>query len=366
MISMPDLLSRVRKVEAAETDVVTDQLSREGVEILTGTARFMESSEGNGRVSAMVLRSSVGEHEAESSPYRHVDANTPKAVISGDRFLVACGTRPVRDLIVVGAGVIGMEYACMINVVPGTSVTVVDSRPNVLSFADNDVIENLQYSMRQNGPRVIAHLESGKRVVGDALLYTMGRQGNTDTMDLATVGLTADNRGLLEVNDFYQTSNPKVYACGDVIGYPALASTSMEQGRRAALHMWGRRPRLDDDDDKDTDADADDSAENEHERVKSVQDGGFLGRESEQLFPYGIYTIPEVSMIGKTEAQLTAEGVSYEVGIADYQELAKGQMLGGADGFLKLIFHTETLKLLGVHCIGDGATEIIHIGQASV
>ncbi|CAM9608024.1 unnamed protein product, partial [Scytosiphon promiscuus] len=207
---------------------------------------------------------------------------------------------------------------------------------------------------------VIAHLASGKRVVGDALLYTMGRQGNTDSMDIAKAGLEADKRGLLEVNDFYQTSNPRVYACGDVIGYPALASTSMEQGRRAALHMWGRRPRLDG---ESQGAITDGSEETEHERVKSVADGGFLGRESEQLFPYGIYTIPEVSMIGKTEAQLTAEGVSYEVGLADYQELAKGQMLGGADGFLKLIFHTETLKLLGVHCIGDGATEIIHIGQ---
>ncbi|CAM9319875.1 unnamed protein product [Ectocarpus sp. 12 AP-2014] len=276
-----------------------------------------------------------------------------------------------------------MEYACMINVVPGTTVTVIDPRPTVLSFADNAVIENLQYTMRQNGARfllnehitriekiekkdsnggvkIIAHLASGKRVVGDALLYTMGRQGNTDSMDLARAGLEADKRGLLQVNDFYQTSNPRVYACGDVIGYPALASTSMEQGRRAALHMWGRRPRLDGESKGDQ---LDVSEETEHERVKSVADGGFLGRESEQLFPYGIYTIPEVSMIGKTEAQLTAEGVSYEVGLADYQELAKGQMLGGADGFLKLIFHTETLKLLGVHCIGDGATEIIHIGQ---
>ncbi|CAN0421337.1 unnamed protein product, partial [Ectocarpus sp. 12 AP-2014] len=280
-ISMPDLLSRVKKVERAETDVVTDQLSREGVEIITGTARFVESDSGDSRVSAMVLRSSGDEHEAASSPYRHVGADTPKSVISAERFLVACGTRPVRppdipfdgthifdsdqllwggithiprDLIVVGAGVIGMEYACMINVVPGTTVTVIDPRPAVLSFADNDVIENLQYTMRQNGARfllnehitriekiekkdsnggvkIIAHLASGKRVVGDALLYTMGRQGNTDSMDLARAGLEADKRGLLQVNDFYQTSNPRVYACGDVIGYPALASTSMEQVR---------------------------------------------------------------------------------------------------------------------------------------
>ncbi|CAM9444850.1 unnamed protein product [Ascophyllum nodosum] len=416
---MPSVLSMVRKVEKAETEVVTDQLSREGVEILSGTARFVRPRQGDHRLSLMVLKSS-DDQEAASSPYRHVMADTPKSTISADRLLVACGTRPVRpenipfdgeyifdsdqllwggikqiprNLIVVGAGVIGMEYACMINVIPGTTVTVVDPRPDVLPFADGDVIESLQYAMRQQGarfllkeklvkvekvlskdgampPRVVAHFESGKRVVGDALLYTMGRQGNTDSLDLRSVGLEADRRGLMEVNDFYQTSNPRVYACGDVIGYPALASTSMEQGRRAALHMWGQRPRLDDDETKmalaaeEAEAEGEgESADSEHERVKSEEDGGFLGRNSEQLFPYGIYTIPEVSMIGKTEAQLTADEIPYEVGIADYQELARGQMLGGVDGFLKLIFHADTLKLLGVHCIGEGSTEIIHIGQ---
>ncbi|CAM9858222.1 unnamed protein product, partial [Discosporangium mesarthrocarpum] len=298
-------------------------------------------------------------------------------VFDSDQLLWGGVTKVPRDLIVVGAGVIGMEYACMINVIPGSSVSVVDPRDQVLPFADRDVVQSLEYSMRQKGARfllnekissvevvtgdrdaedskkVIAHLESGKRLMGDALLYTMGRQGNTDSLDLSNVSLSADSRGLLEVNDFYQTTNGNIYACGDVIGYPALASTSMEQARRAAQHMWGRDLILDE---------GNGGAE-EHERVKSDSDGGFLGRESEQLFPYGIYTIPEISMIGKTEAQLTAEGVSYEVGIADYQELAKGQMLGGADGFLKLLFDTETLKLLGVHAIGDGATEIIHIGQ---
>ncbi|CAM9095015.1 unnamed protein product [Chrysoparadoxa australica] len=398
MISIPDLLDRVKKVETAETDVVTDQLRREGVELLRGTARFVESGP-DGRPRCAVLRTHQDSFDGDSiqtSVYRHKSASLPFMTVSSDQFLVACGTRPFRpdhipfdgvnvfdsdqllwggvqdvprDLIVAGAGVIGMEYASMINVIPGTTVTVIDPRPEVLSFADRDVTGSLKQNMRSHGARflleevitnvdvevcqvtqkkrVTAHLQSGKRVVGDALLYTMGRLGNTDTLGLEHVGVTADGRGLLEVNDHYQTSNPHIYACGDIIGYPALASTSVEQGRRAAAHMWSAQARLSDD----------------RVATQSVAHDGFLGRESERLFPYGIYTIPEISMIGKTEAELTAEGVSYEIGQADYRELAKGQMLGGADGFLKLIFHAETLELLGVHVIGDGATEQVHIGQ---
>eukprot|EP00611_Tribonema_gayanum_P026979 TRINITY_DN6548_c0_g1_i3.p1 TRINITY_DN6548_c0_g1~~TRINITY_DN6548_c0_g1_i3.p1 ORF type:complete len:356 (-),score=127.30 TRINITY_DN6548_c0_g1_i3:327-1394(-) len=259
-----------------------------------------------------------------------------------------------------------------------------DASHESAASAYREVVQALMYSMRTKGARfllnekvervektdaggsggrgrVVAHLSSGKKVVGDAMLYAMGRQGNTDSLSLGSVGLETDNRGLLEVNDFYQTSNPRVYACGDVIGYPALASTSMEQGRRAALHMWhGQHAAalamaLDDG--------AAGAAPADHSMIRSPMDGGFLGRSSEHLFPYGIYTIPEISMIGKPEAQLTEEGVPYEIGVADFTELAKGQMLGGADGFLKLIFHRETLQLLGVHAIGEGATEIIHIGQ---
>jgi NAD(P) transhydrogenase len=177
--------------------------------------------------------------------------------------------------------------------------------------------------------RVVAVLESGKRVHAEGLLFTVGRQGNTDKLNLESVGLKAADRGKLEVNAQFQTATPNIYAAGDVIGFPALASTSMEQGRIASCNMFG---------------------------VPALM--------RPQFFPYGIYTIPEISICGKTEEQLTKEKIPYEVGISRYGELAKGQMLGDEQGMLKLLFHTESLKLLGVHIIGDRAAEIVHIGQA--
>lgn len=449
-VRIADLLSMVKKVEVSETGVITDQLKREGVDIIGGTARFVETPKDNpNRV--IVLRSEQSV-EIKTSIERHLRANLPSMTLEADKFLIAPGTRPLRpphipfdgqrvidsdqllwggvkevprNLIVCGAGVIGMEYASMVGIIPGTHVTIIDPRKNILPFADEEVIRALCFTMRKNGARfllgehierveliddgerVIAHLKSGKSVMGDGLLYTSGRVGNTDALHLNAVGLHADSRGLLTVNDFYQTEAPdgSIYACGDVIGYPALASTSMEQGRRAAMHMWAGEAAVVLDDDLVAAADAtfhgtepasvftsqeeDSSSEpltaedlqggvsklaealaakhiEAHSKVHALEAnplGGALPRSSEQLFPYGIYTIPEVSMVGKTEAQLTSEGVSYEIGTADYQELAKGQMLGGVDGFLKLIFHTKTLKLLGVHCFGEGATEIVHIGQ---
>ncbi|CAN0370396.1 unnamed protein product [Ectocarpus sp. 6 AP-2014] len=467
-VAIPDVLARV---EAKETEVVRDQLQREGIELISGTARFSPGSEGEPH-RVMVLRTSE-KTEAKTSVYRHIEASLPSVTLSADRFLVACGTRPLRrpdvpfdgsrvfdsdqllwggvdrvprDLIVVGAGVIGMEYASMINVIPGTTVTVIDPRDEVLGFADREVTQALCYSMRKNGARfllgekvksvekmadgkvVVAHLLSGKRVKGDALLYAMGRLGNTDSLNLEAIGVDPDERGLLNVDDSYQTAQAGVYACGDVIGYPALASTSMEQGVRAAHHMWSDHGALAtdaaakaaaaesaiedstgsvgdsssaSDSDSDSDSDVEEAGTEDGEEREALelaatmaaasqpsQQGpvaaagtttlneatsstgpygsipmGLLDRSSELLFPYGIYTIPEISMVGKTEAQLTRAHVSYEVGLADYRELAKGQMLGGVDGFLKLLFDTNTLKLLGVHAFGEGATEIIHIGQ---
>src|SRR6202043_3347748 len=177
--------------------------------------------------------------------------------------------------------------------------------------------------------RVFAELESGKKVYGEALVYAVGRQANGDQLHLEAAGLAADSRGRLKVNEFYQTEVPHIYAAGDVIGFPALASTSMEQGRLASCHMFGA------------------PSEN-----------------MSALFPYGIYTIPEISMVGQTEEKLTAAKVPYEVGIAKYDELAKSMMLGDEAGMLKLLFDPETHKLLGVHALGQRATEIIHIGQA--
>jgi NAD(P) transhydrogenase len=217
----------------------------------------------------------------------------------------------------------------------------------LLDFVDREIIESLCFQLRQLGTvlrlgekvvsvgfdeerdKVFATLESGKKVRGQALLYTIGRKANSDNLKIEAVGLTADERGKLAVNEHFQTAVPHIYAAGDVIGFPALASTSMEQGRLAGCHMFGKPSRM-----------------------------------LPNLIPYGIYTIPEISMVGATEEELTRSKTAYESGLARYSELAKGQMLGDDQGLLKILFDPDTLKLLGVHIIGDRAAEIVHIGQA--
>jgi NAD(P) transhydrogenase len=251
-----------------------------------------------------------------------------------------------RSLIVVGGGVVGVEYTCMFAVL-GIRVTLIEKRDRLLEFADREIIEALSYHLRDSRVTlrlgeevdsveelalgtVVANLQSNKRVSGDALLYAVGRQGNVDDLDLATAGLEADSRGRIPVNEHYQTKVPHIFAVGDVIGFPSLASVSMEQGRIAAARAF---------DDHSTES-------------------------NPNFYPYGIYTIPEISFIGKTEEQLTQEDVPYEVGMAYYRETARGQIRGDTTGRLKLIFHRDTRKILGVHIIGEGATELVHIGQA--
>jgi NAD(P) transhydrogenase len=250
-----------------------------------------------------------------------------------------------RELIVVGAGVIGLEYASMATAL-GIKVTIIEQRDTMLDFADREIVDTLAYWMRESGATfrlgetltgvefdpsgcVLAHLESGKHVRGDVLLYAVGRQSNADLLNLPAAGLAADARGRIAVNENFQTAVPHIYAAGDVIGFPALASTSMEQGRRASRHMFA----------------AD-------------------GPKPLTGLPYGIYTVPEISMVGKTEEELTRAKVPYEVGRARYDELAKGQMLGAENGLLKILFDPKNLRVLGVHAIGDQASELIHIGQA--
>jgi len=346
-ISVQDLAFRVRSVVARETDVIRAQLKRNGVAIYQGLGQFTDP------------------HTIE------VHGDTEKTTIRGEHFLIACGTRPAgntnipfdgkrvmdtdqltgmeglpRELIVVGAGVVGLEYASFMAAM-GVEVTVIDQRPQLLDFVDREIIEALVYHLRQMGTtfrlgekvtrvgvdeerdRVFAELESGKKVQANALLYAVGRQANGDQLRLEAAGLVPGERGKITVNAEYQTTVPHIYAAGDVIGFPALASTSMEQGRLASCHMFGA------------------PSEN-----------------MSALFPYGIYTIPEISMVGQTEEKLTAAKVPYEVGIAKYAELAKSMMLGDESGMLKLLFDRNTRKLLGVHAIGQRATEIIHIGQA--
>jgi len=345
-ISMEDLVFRAQAVMAREIEVIKAQLRRNYVTTLEGSARFLDPQ------TIEVVRE-------EGS-----------LVVRATNVLIACGTRPAhddhipidgkrifdsdqvheleevpRDLIVVGAGVIGIEYASMFAAL-GVKVTLLDQRPQLLEFADREIIESLCYQLRQLGTvfrlgekvvsvgidaerdRVFAKLESGKVVHGQGLLYAVGRQANSDQLNLAAAGITADGRGKLVVNNFFQTAVPHIYAAGDVIGFPALASTSMEQGRLASSHMFGHSSEM-----------------------------------SPNLIPYGIYTIPEISMVGQTEEQLTKDKVPYEIGLARYAELAKGQMLGDEEGLLKLLFDPGSLRLLGVHVIGERAAEIVHIGQ---
>jgi len=345
-ISMSDLIFQAQAVMAREMEVIKAQLHRNGVTSLEGEARFLDPH-------TIEVK---GEYESH--------------VVRGRHILIACGTRPAhdsdipvdgkrifdsdqlheleevpRELIVVGAGIIGLEYASMFATL-GVKVTLLDQRPILLEFADHEIVESLCFQLRQLGTvfrlgekvvsvgmdeerdRVFAKLESGKNVHGQALLYTVGRQANSDRLNIEAAGLQPDQRGKLTVDEHFQSAVPHIYAAGDVIGFPALASTSMEQGRLASCHMFGTP-----------------------------------GKIPANLIPYGIYTIPEISMVGQTEEQLTRDKICYEVGLARYAELAKGQMLGDDQGMLKLLFDPVSLKLLGVHAIGDGATEIVHIGQ---
>ncbi len=250
-----------------------------------------------------------------------------------------------KSMLFIGAGVIGTEYACMFSAL-GVDVALLDRRKELLRFIDQEINDALVYQMRnervtlylgkdftkaevnENG-KVVTTLENGREIKTDMLMFCSGRAGATDSLNLQAAGVEVGNRGLIEVNEHLQSNVPHVYAAGDVIGFPALASTSMEQGRHAACHALGIP-------------------------FKSETD----------LMPFGIYTIPEISIVGKTEQDLSDEGVPYEIGIARYREIVKGQIMGDDTGMLKLVFHQKTGRLLGVHIIGDGASELIHIGQA--
>jgi NAD(P) transhydrogenase len=247
-------------------------------------------------------------------------------------------------MVVAGAGVIGIEYASMFAAL-GTKVTVVEQRERMLEFCDVEVVEALKYHLRdlavtfRFGETVssvearpegaIATLLSGKKIPADTVMYSAGRQGASEDLNLDTAGLSADKRGRIVVDEFFRTAVPHIYAVGDVIGFPALAATSMEQGRLAALHACGEPLHA-------------------------------LG----QTQPIGIYSIPEISYVGRTEEQLTHDNVPFEVGVSRYRELARGQIIGDSYGVLKLLVSLDTRTLLGVHVFGTGATELVHIGQA--
>jgi NAD(P) transhydrogenase len=345
--SIQDLASRVHSIVSRETDVIRAQLRRNGISIFQGMAKFADphTIEVNGEGDKVTLR---GDNILIASGTRPAgNAEIPfdgKRIIDTDQF-TCLGDLP-REMIVVGAGVVGLEYTSFMAAL-GVEVTLIDQRPTILDFVDREIVDSLSYHLRQMGTTfrlgekvtrvgideqrdcVFAELESGKKIRADMLLYAVGRQANGDVLQIEAAGLGADSRGKIKVNSSYQTDVPHIYAAGDIIGFPALASTSMEQGRLASCRMFG--------------------APSEH---------------MPELFPYGIYTIPEISTVGQTEEKLTAAKVPYEVGISKFNELAKSMMLGDETGMLKLLFDRNTRKLLGVHILGQRATEIVHIGQA--
>jgi NAD(P) transhydrogenase len=346
-ISMADLAFRVQAVIKTEVDVTEAQLSRNGIDVVHGIASFIdpnhvrvEGPQAEATLEAARIIIAVGTKPAASDK---VPVNG-KSIVNSDQIL-GLDALP-KTLIVVGGGVIGVEYTCMFAVL-GVRCTLIEKRPRLLEFADQEIIETLSYHLRDSRVTmrmgeevesveeptpgtVVANLESKKKVSGDALLYAVGRQGNVDDLNLAAAGVEADKRGRIAVNDFYQTKVEHIFAVGDVVGFPSLASVSMEQGRIAAARAF------------------DDHA----------------ATSNPSFYPYGIYTIPEISFIGKTEEQLTDEDVPYEVGMAYYREVARGQIKGDTTGRLKLIFHRDTRKVLGVHIIGEDAAELVHIGQA--
>jgi len=350
-ISMDDLLFRTDHVIRHELDVTRHQLMRNRVELLAAEAAFVDPHglrlhyvDGRGQrdVTAAAVVIATGTHATRDS---HIPLDERNIFISDDILRL---DRLPRTLTVVGAGVIGCEYASIFAAL-GVRVTLIDKRSRLLPFVDFEIIDALVYHLRQNrvtlrlneevsgiepirderGERVKICLASGKQIVTEKALYSIGRTGATDILELEAAGLAADSRGQLKVNAHYQTDVPHIYAVGDVIGFPSLASTSMEQGRLAACHAFGVE-------------------------AKSVP----------ALFPYGIYTIPEISTVGRNEEELTQQGIPYEVGKAQYREIARGQIIGDSTGLLKLIFHLETRELLGVHIIGEDASELVHIGQA--
>ncbi len=348
-VSFPSMLRAAESVIGKQVTMRRDFYSRNHVRVVHGHASFVDAhtveidaGEAGGakrRLRAKKLIVATG-----SRPYRPDDVDFTHARVRDSDTILRLDHTP-DSITIYGAGVVGCEYASMFRNL-GVKVNLVNSREKLLAFLDDEITDALAYHLRDQGvlirhheeydrvepvdDGVILHLKSGKKIKSDVLLWAQGRTGNTHDLGLANVGLEADSRGQLKVDELYRTSQPHIYAVGDVVGYPSLASASYDQGRFAAGHA-----------------------------VLGVSDDRLV-----QDIPTGIYTSPEISSVGRTERELTSEGVPYEIGHSLFRSLARAQITGQTVGVLKLLFHRETLQLLGIHCFGDQAAEIVHIGQA--
>lgn len=346
-LSIRELMHRKDQVVLQELDVIQQNMAQHRISVIHGTGMITDphtvivSTDGSSNriVTAEVIIISTGTHSYHPPhvPFDHKFIYDVETVIDLDIL--------PRTMTIVGGGVIGCEYASIFTHL-GVKVTIVDPRKKLLSFLDHEIADALVYLMRKygitlmlgdsaeaisvQGDQVVTTTRSNRRIVADRLLYAAGRSGNTEDLGLEALGIETDDRGQIKVDERYRTNVPSVYAVGDVIGFPSLASVSMDQGRLAAIHAF----RKDD--------------------VSCLN----------TLLPFGIYTIPEVSLVGETEESLTASGEEYEIGVARYFELARGQIINDHDGMLKLIFNPKSHRILGVHIIGERATELVHIGQA--
>ncbi len=346
-VSAADVTDRVDITLKHQVDVMQHQLSRNGVMVINGRAQFESANtllvtDDQGETTLYTGKCILIAVGTKTHRPAHIPFNGTTVVDSDEILQIA---KLPRNMAVIGGGVIGIEYASILSTLD-IETTLIESRSSMLEFVDKEIIDEFQHHLRDRGVtlrmsedvasikhldngKVLTQLKSGKRLCTELVLFAAGRAGATDNLGLDKAGLQADKRGRLNVNEHYQTSVKHIYAAGDVIGFPSLAATSMEQGRLAACHMFGKPSHA-----------------------------------QPEYFPYGIYAVPEISMVGKTEEQLQAEGIAYESGVARIRETARGQIIGLREGVLKMLFSIEDKRLLGVHIVGEGATELIHIGQA--
>ena len=348
-IEAKDLMSRLLMTLNHEVDVLEHQFVRNGVKTMFGMARFLDAT----HVEVTTATGEVYVHEAGriliavgTKPFRPNDIPFNGTNVLDSDEVIELARLP-RSLAVIGAGVIGVEYATIFSALD-VNVTLIEPRPTFLDFVDSELIEDFTHQLRDRGMTIrlgskvasiafqngspVTTLDNGRQIRTELLMFAGGRMGATDSLNLESCGLTVDSRGRLKINPAtFQTEAPHIYAAGDVIGFPSLASTSMEQGRMAACHAF---------------------------EIPTPP--------APEHFPYGIYSVPEISTVGMNEQEVQQRGIHYECGIARFRETSRGHIMGLDQGLLKMIISIKTRRVLGVHIVGEGATELIHIGQAVI